>query len=108
MKDKVTVAVDGMGGDHGPAVVVEAVAMAVKQLTELHIALVGNKDILQGLMRERGIASHPRVTVRHASEAVAMDESHTVALRSKKDSSMRVALTLDKKKGQRDACVQRW
>ena len=97
----VTVAIDCMGGDHGPDVTVHAALDFIKKHEDVRVILVGiEKKILPFLSGE----SHPRIVVRHASEIVAMDESPALAIRNKKDSSMRVALDLVKS-GEADACV---
>lgn len=100
----VVIALDAMGGDHGPAVVVPAAMAAVADHPELTLILVGQRDVLEReLARQRGAAS-TRLRVHHASEQVAMDELPSQALRNKKDSSMRVAINLVKE-GEAGACV---
>ncbi len=94
-----------MGGDHGPCVVVPGAISALKQHPNLHLILVGNEeDVKSHLAKNGGDQFKDRITVRHASQKVEMDESPAIALRSKKDSSMRVALNLVKEK-EADACV---
>jgi glycerol-3-phosphate acyltransferase PlsX len=99
-----TLALDGMGGDHGPAVVVPAALQAVKEHKDLTLILVGDRQMLERELRRHGAAAGERLQVRHASQTVAMDELPSVALRSKKDSSMRVAVDLVKE-GAAHACV---
>lgn len=77
-------AVDCMGGDHGPAVTLPACRRFLDEHPEARLVLVGG-DALQGFR-------HPRATHVPASEVVAMDDAVEVALRRKKDSSMRVAI----------------
>ncbi len=101
---KITIAVDAMGGDHGPIVTVPAVAMALQRREALRIILVGEQAALQPVLRQHGLLDHPRMMLRHASEQVAMDEPPALALRNKKDSSMRVAIELVKA-GEAGACV---
>ncbi|MEO8410859.1 MAG: phosphate acyltransferase PlsX [Propionivibrio sp.] len=97
----VTVAIDCMGGDHGPQTTVRAALDFVRRHDDANVILVGIEDqIALHLPKEK----HPRVFVRHASEVVAMDESPALALRGKKDSSMRVAINLVHS-GDADACV---
>lgn len=95
-----------MGGDHGPSVIIPAAILALSQHSNLHLILVGNRDVLENALRSQSMdaATSSRVTIQHASEQVEMDESPSHALRSKKDSSMRVAINLVKEK-QADACV---
>jgi glycerol-3-phosphate acyltransferase PlsX len=100
----VTVAVDCMGGDHGPAVTVPAAIDYLRGTDDVNVILVGFQDAIAGQLRRLGAEDMPRLTVRQASEIVAMDESPALALRGKKDSSMRVAVNLVKE-GAAHACV---
>ncbi|MFT3850495.1 MAG: phosphate acyltransferase PlsX [Propionivibrio sp.] len=97
----VTVAIDCMGGDHGPGVTVRAALDFVQMHEDVRVLLVGIEDNLRLYL---GGVSSSRVLIRHASEIVGMDESPALAIRSKKGSSMRVALDLVKT-GEADACV---
>jgi len=81
----ITVSVDCMGGDHGPRVTLAACRRFLETHADAHLLLVGLPEALSSL-------SHPRVRVVAASEVVAMDDPIEVALRRKKDSSMRVAI----------------
>jgi glycerol-3-phosphate acyltransferase PlsX len=81
----VTLAVDCMGGDHGPSVTLPAATVFLNRHPQAHLVLVGLPQALAGF-------AHPRARVVAASEVVAMDESLEIALRKKKDSSMRVAI----------------
>lgn len=100
----ITVAVDCMGGDHGPHVTVGAALNYLRRSTETQIVLVGLRDAIEAELRLRHDAPAQRLRVHHASETVGMDEPIASALRSKKDSSMRVAVELVKK-GEAHACV---
>nr|MBS0020005.1 phosphate acyltransferase PlsX [Gammaproteobacteria bacterium] len=99
-----TVALDAFGGDHGPAVVVPAALRVLSEYDGLQVILVGERATLERTVRAQGAADSERLTIRHASQTVAMDELPSLALRTKKDSSMRVALNLVKE-GVADACV---
>lgn len=101
---EITVAIDAMGGDHGPHVTVPAALEALKQHNEINIVLVGLADAIEAELRARKAEVGPRLRIHHASEVVAMDESPQSALRNKKDSSMRVAIDLVKS-GEANACV---
>ena len=90
-----------MGGDHGPGVTVRAALEFVRKHDDVRAILVGVDEKIRPLL---GDADLSRLIVRHASEVVAMDESPALAIRTKKDSSMRVALDLVKE-GEADACV---
>lgn len=96
------IAIDCMGGDHGPSVTVPAALRFLAEQPAAHLVLVGQEAVLRPLLG--GKAEDPRVRLVHASEVVGMDESPALALRNKKDSSMRVALNLVKA-GEADACV---
>ena len=80
-----TLAVDCMGGDHGPRVTLVACRRFLDAHPDAKLLLVGLPDALSSF-------SHPRAQVVAASEVVAMDDPIEVALRRKKDSSMRVAI----------------
>ncbi len=100
----ITVAVDAMGGDHGPSVTVPAALAFLHDVPDARVIVVGTEDVLK-----KAIAGAPpgvvsRITVHAASEVVAMDEPPADALRKKKDSSMRVAINLVKD-GTAHACV---
>jgi phosphate acyltransferase len=99
-----TLALDGMGGDHGPAVVVPAALQALTEHRDLALILVGDQQLLEREIRKHGADVGGRLQLRHASQTVAMDELPSVALRTKKDSSMRVAVDLVKD-GTAHACV---
>lgn len=97
----VTVAIDCMGGDHGPVVTVPAALELVRKHDDVHAILVGLEDNIRSHLHGN---LPPRLSLRHASEVVGMDESPALAIRNKKNSSMRVALDLVKN-GEADACV---
>src|SRR2546426_675478 len=90
----ITVAIDCMGGDHGPHVTVPAALNFLKSNSNVDIVLVGLRDAIEAELRVGGARSSPRLRVHQASEGVLMDESPALALRNKKDSSMRVAVGL--------------
>jgi len=100
----ITVAVDCMGGDHGPHVTVPAALNFLRSSAEVDVVLVGLRDAVEAELKARGARPNPRLRVHHASEVVLMDESPASALRNKKDSSMRVAVDLVKS-GEAHACV---
>lgn len=104
MHQQITIALDAMGGDHGPAVVIPAALQVLVETPQLHIVLVGDEAVLTDMLAERSSSAKERIRIHHASQQVAMDEKPSVALRSKKDSSMRVAINLVKD-GEAQACV---
>ena len=96
-----TVAIDAMGGDFGPSVTVPAALFAIKKDPELQLVLVGLESEINRYLPTRVPA---QIHVKHATQVVEMDESPALAMRSKKDSSMRVAINLVKSK-EANACV---
>ena len=100
----VTVAVDAMGGDHGPSVTIPATLAFLEDAPDARAILVGLPEPLaQALARARSPAKD-RVSVHACTEVIAMDEPPADALRKKKDSSMRVAINLVRD-GEAQACV---
>lgn len=100
----VTIAVDVMGGDHGAHVTVPATLAFVSRHPDVAVILVGQQTEIEQALRRHQAVSHPQISIQHASEVVAMDESPQSALKNKKDSSMRVAINLVKE-GRAAACV---
>ena len=92
-----TLAVDCMGGDHGPRVLLAACRQFLERHPDAQLLLVGAPEALKGFR-------HERASVVPATEVVAMDDAVEIALRKKKDSSMRVAIHLVKD-GQAQAAV---
>lgn len=88
----VTIAVDAMGGDHAPKVEVEGALSAARALG-VQVILVGREELLRKEVAAQGGGNLP-VQVVHASEVVTMDDSAARAVRSKRDSSIRVAARL--------------
>ncbi len=91
-----------MGGDHGPSVVVPAALRHLESRPEHRLILVGQEEALEAHLPSGKLPG--QLSIHHASQVVGMDELPSVALRKKKDSSMRVALNLVKE-GEADACV---
>jgi glycerol-3-phosphate acyltransferase PlsX len=100
---EVRLSVDCMGGDHGPSVTLPACRAFLDRHPDAQVILVGTEEAL------RSALSWPRTTCVVATEVVSMDDSVEVALRKKRDSSMRVAISQVKpsEEGARaaDACV---
>lgn len=86
-----TIALDGMGGDKAPGIVVEGAALAVRQAPDLRFLLFGDLAQLQGQ-----VARHPALlaaaTLHHTPDAVAGDAKPSVALRQGRNTSMRLAI----------------
>jgi glycerol-3-phosphate acyltransferase PlsX len=100
----VSIAIDCMGGDHGPHVTVPAALTVIAGREDANLILVGLRDAIETELSARNVRCGPRLRIHHASEVIAMDEPVASALRSKRDSSMRVALNLVKT-GEAHACV---
>jgi glycerol-3-phosphate acyltransferase PlsX len=97
----VTIAVDAMGGDHGPSEVVPGALDHARANPQDTLILVGDEAVVRGIAGELP----PNVTIRHASQVVAMDDHEpALALREKKDSSILVAMDLVKR-GEAEAIV---
>ncbi len=101
---EVTIAIDAMGGDHGPHVTVKAALDFLKQHDGVNIVLVGLTEVIEAELKALRARPDTRLRIHHASEVVTMDDPLTIALRGKKDSSMRVTAELVKR-GEADAGV---
>ncbi len=100
-----TIALDVMGGDHGPDVVLPAALRFLRKRGDgFQLLLVGDSDLIEKGLAKLGAKGNPRLEIQHASQAVQMDELPSHALRFKKDSSMRVAIDMVKQ-GRAQACV---
>ncbi len=86
------IAVDAMGGDHAPREVIRGAVQAAREYG-LSIVLVGREELLRDELRAMQVRD-AAIEVRHASEIVEMSEVPGVAIRKKKDSSIRVGLNL--------------
>lgn len=93
-----------MGGDHGVPVTVGAALSYLKHTLNTRIILVGDQVAIEAALAATKNRDADRLQVQAASEVVLMDESPALALRKKKDSSMRVSVNLVKE-GRADACV---
>ena len=93
-----------MGGDHGPHVTVKAALNVIKREDAVDIVLVGLEPAIQAELLAQHGSLGPRLRIQHASEVITMDDPPALAMRSKKDSSMRVMADLVKR-GEADAGV---
>jgi len=93
-----------MGGDHGPTVTVSAARQALNEIPGVELVLVGDEKKLAVELEKNRLQQERRLRVHHASEVVDMNDLPAVALKKKKDSSMRVAIKLVKE-GHVQACV---
>lgn len=97
------VVLDAMGGDLAPSVNVEGAVETVNECDDVDVILVGDEPSIQKELRNKRYSVN-RISVVHASQAVEMHESPMVAIRKKKDSSIRVGIGLVKG-GKADAFV---
>ncbi len=91
------VAVDGMGGDRAPGVVVDGAVQAARHLENIEVVLVGPEDRMKAeLNRFKDVPSNLRI--HHAAEVIGMGESPVISVRKKKDSSICQMVELAKRK----------
>src|ERR1700722_9470262 len=88
-----TIAVDAMGGDHAPKSEVEGAILAARNLA-VKVILVGVEDVVRKELARHSEASNLPIEGVHASEFITMEDSAAKAVRTKKDSSIRVACRL--------------
>ena len=102
----IKVSIDASGGDFGLPVTINAGINALKIYDDLLVNFVGDQTGIEKELNNNSLYSKftNRIVITHASEVINMDDSPSVALRHKKDSSMRVAINLVKN-GEADACV---
>lgn len=98
------IALDAMGGDYGPEVTVPAALDCLKEFPRLRLILVGQQEAIEAQLARHANPHEDRLQICHASEVVSMGDLPSKALRSKRDSSMRVALNLVRD-GEAAACV---
>ncbi|MDO5685995.1 MAG: phosphate acyltransferase PlsX [Neisseria sp.] len=99
----ITLAVDAMGGDFGLPVTVPGAVAFLRQYPDTRLLMVGDEAAVRDALTAAR-APMERIEVVHCSEIVGMDESPQLALKNKKDSSMRVAIN-QVKSGQAVAAV---
>jgi len=93
-----------MGGDFGPRSTIPAALAALTEFPELELTFCGDKPLLKRLLAESGVSAHPRIRFVHSDDQVSMADKPSLALRTKRDSSMRHALDLVEQ-GAVHACV---
>ena len=96
MERTIKIAVDAMGGDHAPKEIIKGAVEAVKEM-HAHVILVGEQQAMEREL-EKYSYDHTKIEKVFAAEVISTDETPTVAIRKKKDSSMVVGLHLVKKK----------
>ncbi len=99
------IALDAMGGDSGPELLIKGAVSAIKKRSDLEVVLLGPKDLLQEYTDQLADSRlHDRLSIAHASQTVTMHESPVDAVRKKKDSTIMVGFDLVKN-GKADAVV---
>ena len=93
----IRIALDGMGGDYAPQVVVEGAVLAANDFEYLEIVLVGQTEALKRELNKHKVLGG-KIVIQEASEVIGMGESPVAALRKKKDSSIAVCMNLLQKK----------
>jgi glycerol-3-phosphate acyltransferase PlsX len=97
------VALDAMGGDYAPAVTIEGAIETVNDFEDIDVILVGDESAIKTDLDSKRYSPN-RISIKHASQIVRVDESPSVSIRKKKDSSIRRACELVKN-GEADAFV---
>jgi glycerol-3-phosphate acyltransferase PlsX len=100
----IAIAVDAMGGDFGPRVTVPASLAVLRENPSLRLTLVGDESLISPFFARLSVDERARVQIVHTTEVVTMDDKVAVALRQKKQSSMRLAINLVHDRNV-DACV---
>ncbi len=100
----VRIALDAMGGDYGAAEIIPAALSVLEKHPDLELVLVGREDAVANALRRAGGAGAERLQTLHAPEVIDMDEAPALALRNKKQSSMRLAIE-QVRQGHAQACV---
>ena len=91
MSKRFTLSIDAMGGDAAPRMVVEGVALAAKKHPGVDFLLCGDESLIAPLVRDNaGLAD--RVRIRHTLEVVAAEDKPSSALRTRRNSSMRLSI----------------
>jgi glycerol-3-phosphate acyltransferase PlsX len=89
--DMITVAIDGMGGDSAPDMIVGGLELACRQDPSVRYLLFGDENKLKPLLDLNPLTKDAS-EIRHTVDVVTMDDKPTTALRSGKNSSMRLAI----------------
>lgn len=91
MTERVTIALDAMGGDRAPDMVVAGAALARERMPHVHFLMVGDEESLRPLL-DKLPALAAATTVRHTKEHIKSDDKPSTAIKSGRNSSMRLAI----------------
>ena len=99
---------DAMGGDNAPDAVIKGAVRAAYEI-ESQIILIGNEEIINSRVKDifdkKTISEvNPKITIKHATEQIEMEDTPTVAIKQKKDSSMVVGFKM-LKEGEGDVFI---
>ncbi|MCI6151697.1 phosphate acyltransferase PlsX [Fusobacterium perfoetens] len=89
------IVVDGMGGDRGSEEILKGISLALNEIPDIHIIVVGKEELLKKIIKKLNIDNN-RFEVVNATETIEMDDDPVQAVRQKKDSSLNVGLELVK------------
>lgn len=107
-EDKITVALDAMGGDHAPFEIVKGAAIAVNEMAGMKVLLTGRTEEIEkclAKLKEEGInPDRSRLEIVEANDIISNEDAPVMAVRRKKDSSLVVAMKLVKE-GKADAFI---
>ncbi len=103
MEPQIRVAVDAMGGDHAPAEIVKGAVEALADQKDMKVILVGREQAVKAELQKYSYDAS-RIEVVNATEVIEMAEPPANAIKTKKDSSIVVAMKLVKS-GEADAFV---
>ena len=92
MTGSITIALDVMSGDNGPAPAILGSIKALQSIDDLRVDLVGDQDIINQALEGIDMSLRERVAIIHTKEFIKMDEDILSAIRNKKQSSMRLSI----------------
>lgn len=104
MTGSITIALDVMSGDNGPAPAILGSIKALQSIDDLRVDLVGDQDIINQTLESIDMSLRERITIIHTKEFIKMDEDILSAIRNKKQSSMRLSINRVKN-NEAHACV---
>lgn len=97
-------ALDAMGGDHGPVEICKGAAAACSENPDLELVLVGKESMIAPLLDDVSSKIRKRISIIHAEEQIGMDEHPTIAIRKKRNSSLRLAMEMVRS-GEASGCI---
>ena len=104
MTGSITIALDVMSGDNGPAPAILGSIKALQSIDDLRVDLVGDQEIINQTLESIDMSLRERITIIHTKEFIKMDEDILSAIRNKKQSSMRLSINRVKN-NEAHACV---